>query len=174
MFCKIFSDYEFISEEYQNYWRCITTHTYESMELYYRKQLTMRSLLSLFRQAFHIAPITLKNTKENKYYHFKLLAIYLLTKYSNADFSDIAKEFHIDEETVRLIHNNSTYQNTFLDDIKRFFKEIEDTFLSARKVDLGLKEVLKYNCEDETKKIYYEKQRQRLNKWLTNTTTIKS
>ncbi len=96
-------DYRFQTEEHNNTWRCITTHTFENMELYFRKQFSMNRLLSHFTKAFHIAPITLKNSKEDKHYEKKMLAIYLLCKYSKEGFETIAEEFHISVDTVEMI-----------------------------------------------------------------------
>ena len=137
---KMFYDYEFESVKYQNSWRCISNNTFENMELYYRKQFNMKSILSYFRKAFGIAPITLKNSKEDKHYKHKLLVIYLLTKYSQEDFKVIANEFHITLDTVNLIYSNDTYGRTFEDEIKLFFKQFESEYLMSTKCLLALEE----------------------------------
>jgi len=98
----MFYDYEFKSEEYQNTWRCISTNIFKSMELYYRKQFSMHQLLRYFKKAFGITPITLKNGTDDKCYKHKLLAIYLLTKYSDEEFEVIASEFNTSVETISL------------------------------------------------------------------------
>lgn len=136
----IFYDYTFKTEKYQNSWRCILSNTYENMELYYRKQMSMKQLLSTFRKAFRIPPITIKNSEEDKYYKYKLLAIYLLTKYSKEEFEHIAKEFNISILTVNLIFVNNTYMTTFQDDIKSFFKQLEEGYLLERKTSLAFSE----------------------------------
>ena len=136
----MFYDYEFETEEYQNAWRCISNNTFQSMELYYRKQFSMPRLLSYFKKTFQIAPITLKNSTEDKHYQYKLLAIYLLTKYSKTEFEVIAKEFHTSLDTINLISSNNTYMTSFKDDIKLFFKQFEDDFLMDRKSSLAFKE----------------------------------
>ena len=135
-------DYKFKTQKYQNSWRCIQIHTFENMELYFRKQFSMQKLLSNFRKVFHIAPITLKNSTEDKYYRYKLLAIYLLTKYSKESFENIAIEFKISIKTVILIFSNNRYQMTFDDEIKLFFKHLEDDYLYDRKSTLALQERL--------------------------------
>ena len=136
----MFYDYEFETEEYQNTWRCISNNTFQSMELYYRKQFSISRLLSYFKKAFRIAPITLKNSTDDTLYKHKLLGIYLLTKYSNAEFEILAKEFNTSLETINLIASNNTYMTTFQDDIKLFFKQFEDDFLIDRKSSLAFKE----------------------------------
>jgi len=135
-------DYKFKTQKYQNSWRCIQTHTFENMELYFRKQFSTQRLLSNFRKTFNIAPITLKNSTEDKHYRYKLLAIYLLTKYSKESFENIAIEFKISIETVILIFSNNTYQMTFNDEIKLFFKQLEEDYLYDRKSTLALQERL--------------------------------
>ena len=77
----MFNNHKFKSDKYIKTWQCIVSNTFENMELFYRKQFTMQRLLSYYRKAFHIAPITLKNCTDDRYYEKKLLAIYLLTKY---------------------------------------------------------------------------------------------
>jgi len=134
----MYYDYEFKSEKTQNSWRCLLSHTFENMELYYRKQFSMTGLLSYFKKSFGIAPITLKNSNENKIYKHRLLAIHLLTKYSKEDFTTIAKEFHISEDTVKLIFANNTYKQVFQDDVKLFFKQFEEDYLIERKSSLCL------------------------------------
>jgi len=136
----MFYDYEFETEKYQNAWRCISNNTFQSMELYYRKQFSMPRLLSYFKKTFKIAPITLKKSTDDKLYKYKLLGIYLLTKYSNTEFEVIAKEFNTSLETINLISSNNTYVTTFQDDIKLFFKQFEDDFLIDRKSSLAFKE----------------------------------
>jgi len=136
----LYYDYRFETEEYNNTWRCITTHTFENMELYFRKQFSMNRLLSHFTKAFHIAPITLKNSKEDKHYEKKMLAIYLLCKYSKESFEMIAKEFHISVDTVEMIATNNTFKINFENDINLFFKQFEDDYLEDKKSALAFKE----------------------------------
>jgi len=136
----MFYDYEFNSAKYQNAWECILKHRFESMELYYRKQFSMSRLLSHFKKAFKIAPITIKNSTEKALYKHKTLAIYLLTKYSKDEFKVISKGFHISLETIKQISSNSTYRTTFQDEIKLFFKQFEDDFLMERKSSLAFQE----------------------------------
>ena len=87
---KMFWEYEFKTQEYQNIWRCLTSNIFESMELYYRKQLTIQQVLIYFRKAFGITPTTLKKSNKDKHYKHKLLVLYLLTKYSKEEFAVIA------------------------------------------------------------------------------------
>jgi len=138
----LYYDYRFKTEKYNNSWRCITTHTYENMELYFRKQFSMNRLLSSFKKAFHIATVTLKNSTEDKYYEKKILAIYLLCKYSKESFEVIAKEFITSLETVKLISTNSIFQTSFQEDIKLFFKQFEDDYLEDRKSVLAFRETI--------------------------------
>ena len=133
----MFYDYEFNSVKYQDAWECILKYRFESMELYYRKQFSMSRLLSHFKKAFKIAPITIKNSTEKALYKHKTLAIYLLTKYSKEEFKVISKEFHISLETINQISSNNTY---FQDEIKLFFKQFEDDFLMERKSSLAFQE----------------------------------
>ena len=136
----MFYDYEFEGIEYQNTWRCISSNTFENMELYYRKQFSMQRLLSYSKKAFGITPITLKNSTDDILYKHKLLGIYLLVKYSNEEFEVIAKEFNTSLETIILVSTNNTYMTTFQDNIKLFFKQFEDDFLMDRKSSLAFKE----------------------------------
>ena len=129
-------DYEFKSKEYQDNWESILNNRFESMELYYRKQFSMQKLLSYFKIAFEITAITLKKNTDDNLYRYKLLAIYLLSKYSNEDFEVIAKEFNISLITVNLIDGNNTYSLVFKDEIKLF----EDDYLIEKKESLALKE----------------------------------
>ena len=136
----IYYDYQFKTEEFNNSWRCIKTHTFENMELYYRKQFSMNRVLSYFKKAFHIAPITLKNSQEDKYYEKKMLGIYLLSKYSKESSEMIAEAFHTSVEIVALISANSAYETSFQNEIKLFFKQFEDDYLEDRKSSLAFRE----------------------------------
>jgi len=136
----MYYDYEFKTKEYQDRWKCLTTHTFENMDLYYRKQLSIRSALSHFRKAFKIAPITLKTSKKDEYYRYKLLALYILSKYSNAKFDEIASEFCILTQTVESISENELYKLTFKDNINFYFKSFEVDFLEERKSFLAFQE----------------------------------
>jgi len=143
----LYYNYRFQTEEYNNSWRCITTHTFENMELCFRKQFSMTRLLSHFKKAFHIAPITLKNSQEDKHYEKKMLAIYLLCKYSEESFETIAGEFHISVDTVEMIATNNTYKINFENDIKLFFKQFEADYLEGRKSSLAFSESLLLDFE---------------------------
>jgi len=136
----MYYDYEFKTKEYQDRWECLRTHTFENMELYYRKQLSIRSVLSHFRKAFKIAPITLKTSKKSEHYRYKLLALYLLSKYSDAKFEDIASEFKTSIKTVNLISSTELYVFTFQKDIRFYFKSFEVYFLEERKSSLAFQE----------------------------------
>jgi len=146
----LFYDYEFETKKYQNMWRCITTNTFENMELYHRKQFSMNRLLSNFKKAFKIAPITLKNSIDSTYYKHKLLAIYLLTKYSSEEFETIAKEFNISVDTVMLIDANKTYAITFQDEIKLFFKQFENDYLMGKKSSLAFNESIELSISRQS------------------------
>jgi len=136
----IYYNYEFKTKEYQEKWKCLTTYTFENMELYYRKQLSIRSVLSHFKKAFNIAPITLKTSKKDEHYRYKLLALYLLSKYSDAKFEDIASEFKTSVKTVNLISSTELYVFIFQKDIKFYFKSFEVDFLEDRKSSLAFQE----------------------------------
>jgi len=138
----IYYDYEFKTAECKNTWKCLKNNTFENMELYYRKQMSMSGVMSIFRKTFKIAPVTIKNTTEDKYYKYKILAIYLLTQYSQEKFEIIAKEFHVSLETIQLIATNKSYALSFKDNIKSFFKTIEDDYLCERKSVLAFSEEL--------------------------------
>lgn len=153
----LYHDYEFKSVEFQNTWRCLVNNTFENMELYYRKQFSMQGLLCYYKKAFGITPLKIKNSNDNKYYRSKILAIYLLTKYSDEDFEIIATEFNISIETVNLIHTNNIYKMNFQDDMKLFFKHFEDEYLTSRKSSLAWQEdaapgLLDYLDENESSK----------------------
>lgn len=101
----------------------------------------MRQLLSYFRQAFHIAPITLKTSKEKKHSKKKRLVIYLLSKYSKENFDTIASEFHLFTEDVQRFSLNNKAQVVFEQEIKLFFKQFEDDYLLAIKRFLAMQEI---------------------------------
>lgn len=138
----MFYDYEFKSEEYRNTWRCILNNTYENMELNYRKQFSMQGLLSYFKKAFGITPITIKNSTDDSQYQYKILAVYLLTKYSKETFEYIANEFHISVDTVTSIDANSSNREIFQDEIKLFFKQFEEDYIYGEKSSLAFRESL--------------------------------
>ena len=60
-------------------------NTFENMELYYRKQFSMQDLVCYFEEAFSIPWKALTVDRIDSLYEEKLLAIYLLTKYSKED-----------------------------------------------------------------------------------------
>ena len=39
-------DYEFKTKIFQDIWQCVIMHTFENMELYYRKQLSVQGVFS--------------------------------------------------------------------------------------------------------------------------------
>jgi len=135
-----FYDYTFESIDKQNAWRCILNNTFESMELYYRKQFSMPKLLSYFKKAFRITSITLKKSTDDALYKHKLLGIYLLVKYSQEEFEIIAKEFNTSLETINLISSNNIYRITYRDEIRVFFKQFENDYLIDRKSSLAFQE----------------------------------
>lgn len=145
----LYYNYKFKNIDCQNSWRCILNNTFNNMELYYRKQFSMRSLLSYFKKTFEITPITLKNSTDDKHYKYKLLAIYLLTKYSNEKFKVIANEFNISLAAVDLIYSNIPHTKTFQDDIKLFFKKFEEAYLMNRKCFLLRQERLDLLNQDK-------------------------
>ena len=144
----MFYNYKFKTEVYRIQWSSVSSNTFEHMELYYRKQLPVSRVMSLFKKAFHIAPVTVKNSTNDKLYRYKILAIYLLTKYSKESFETIAKEFHISVDTVKLIDSNTMYAKAFKDEIKEFFKQFEDDFLESQKSSLAFKEKLELAIEN--------------------------
>ncbi len=144
----MFYNYKFKTEVYRIQWSSVSSNTFEHMELYYRKQLSLFRVMSLFRKAFHIAPATVKNSQDATLYRYKILAIYLLTKYSKESFETIAKEFHISVDTVRLINSNSIYAKTFLDEMREFFKQFEDDFLESQKSSLAFMEKIELTADN--------------------------
>ena len=138
----IFYDYVFKTTKFQQKWNNIISYTFENMELYYRKQLSMQRLLSYFRRAFHITPTTIKRSNDEKLFSKKLLAIYLLTKYSNESFEDIAKEFYISLETLEFIAKNRALSSLYIDDIRLFFKQFEEDYIYEMKALLAFEEKL--------------------------------
>jgi len=133
-------DYEFKTIHHQQKWDCIISNTFENMELYYRKQFSMQRLLSYFRKAFHITPAIIKSTNEESLYSKKLLAIYLLAKYSKESFEVIAKEFSISVDTVSFISINRALSSLYRDEIKLFFRQFEEDYLYDRKTSLAFVE----------------------------------
>lgn len=139
----IYYNKELKTKEQKDRWNYILDHRFESMELYYRNVLSMSRLLSIFRRVFKVAPITIKNAKEdNKYYSKKLFAIFLLTKYSKSLTEDIAKEFHISSDIVANIAIDSIYKEDLIEDSKLFFKGFEVEYLEQIKSELLFKEFL--------------------------------
>ena len=136
----IYYDYKFKTKEFQDNWNSILTDTFEKMKLHYVKSFSMRALLSHFKKSFGITPITIKNSIKDEHKRYRILAIYLLTKYSNEDFSLIANEFHMSLESVNEISSNKEHENNFKDDIKLFFKEFEDDFIMEQKSTLSFQE----------------------------------
>lgn len=129
----------FTSIEYQNSWRCIVCNTFEHMELYYRKRLSKQELFSAFEKAFTMPESAIVAGGASNVYEYKLLAIYLLTKYSKEDFKIIADEFNISLETVNLIHSNNTFKTNYQDDIKLFFDQFASSFLTKKKESMEWK-----------------------------------
>jgi hypothetical protein len=148
----MYANYRFKNVENQKIWQCIYQNTFESMELYYRKQFNMRQLLSNFRKAFHIAPVTLKNSQKQEHLRLQNLAIYLLTKYSKESHTTISKEFKVSMETVNQLSSDNKYQRIFQDDIKMFFKNFEDSYLLERKSSMAFSEemLIIFDKEDES------------------------
>ncbi len=143
MLPMIYYDYKFKTIQSQQKWDCIINNTFENMELYHRKQFSMQRLLSYFRKAFKITPATIKDTDEEHLYSKKLLAIYLLSKYSQDSFEVIAHEFSISLDTVSLISSNYTLSELYSDDIRLFFKQFEEDYLLDMKTTLALMEKIK-------------------------------
>jgi len=137
---KIYHDYQFTSQKYQNIWHCITSHTFENMELYYRKKIPINKIWSTYRKAFNITPITLKTTTDKVLYKHKILSIYLLCHYSNEELSLISSEFNMSLSKITTIATNDTIRIKFQDEIKSFFKILEEEFLLNRRTRLALTE----------------------------------
>ena len=78
----MYYDYEFKSLKYQELWKNELEDTISNMQKYYKNRMSLNGILSRFKKVFHITPITLKtDLSENKRY-LRILAIYLLLKYS--------------------------------------------------------------------------------------------
>ena len=79
----IYYNYEFKSSKYQELWKDELENTISNMQKYYKNRMSLNGILSIFKKVFHITPITLKtDLSENKRY-LRILAIYLLLKYSS-------------------------------------------------------------------------------------------
>ena len=79
----IYYNYEFKSSKYQELWKDELENTISNMQKYYKNRMSLNGILSRFKKVFHITPITLKtDLSENKRY-LRILAIYLLLKYSS-------------------------------------------------------------------------------------------
>ena len=133
------------SQTSQDMWNVVMAHRFETMELYYRKQFSMGRVLSIFRKAFKIAPITLKNSKsDDKNYTKKLFALYLLTKYSKNSFEEIATEFHISVDDLTQISS----KKFDIKDIKLFFKSFENEYLEDVRSSLYMTDLMKDLLDD--------------------------
>ena len=133
--------YQFQTSKYQNQWRCIKSNTLQYMKLYYSNQLTMRSVLSTFKQVFGITPIVLREKSHNQYDKYKTLALYILLQYSKEDDSSIARELCADSETMKLFNSYSTNNLIDTNDLKLFFTYYEATYLEHTKKSLMIDEL---------------------------------
>jgi len=138
----LFHDYAFKTDEYQCRWRCIRSYTFENMELFYRKQLSIQSVLIRFKKTFGITPQTIKKRTDRSICRRKLLAIYLLAKYSKADFSIIAETMHVEEKMVERLYRDKRYEKSFREATKRFFRQFEEDFITMRRCQLAMAERL--------------------------------
>lgn len=138
-------DYQFKTQKYQSKWRDILENTFTHMEHTYRKNkdLPMSGVLSRFKKVFGITPKTLKDSTDNALYRYKMLAIYLLVKYSKESFETIAREFHITVETVEEIDSNEMYFKLFEEEIKKYFNSFKEDYL------LNLRSVLAFEEQAE-------------------------
>ena len=136
----IYYDYNFKTKEYQDIWNSILENRFESMELYFRKQFSIQRLLSYFKKAFSITPVTIKNSTKDEHKRYRILAIYLLVKYSKEDFKYIAQQFHIALDVVENINLDKKYRLFFKVDIKLFFKQFEEDYLLEQKSSLSFQD----------------------------------
>jgi len=136
----IYYDYNFKTKEYQDIWNSILENRFESMEFYFRKQFSMQRLLSYFKKAFSITPVTIKTSTKNEHKKYRILAIYFLVKYSKEDFKYIAEQFHMALNDFENINLDKKYRLIFEEDIKLFFKELEENFLYDRRSTLAFSE----------------------------------
>jgi len=136
----LYHDYNFKTKEYQDIWNSILENRFESMELYFRKQFSMQRLLSYFKKAFGITPVTIKNSTKNEHKRYRILAIYLLIKYSKEDFKYIAEQFHMALNDVENISLDKKYRLIFEKDIKLFFKQFEEDYILEQKSSLAFRE----------------------------------
>ena len=97
-------------------------------------------LLSYFKKAFGITPVTIKNSITDEHKRYRILAIYLLVKYSKENFKYIAEQFHIALDVVENINLDKKNRLIFEKDIKLFFKELEENFLYDRRSTLAFSE----------------------------------
>ena len=138
-------DYQFKTQKYQSKWRDILENTFTHIECDYRKNkdLLISGVLSRFKKVFGITPKTLKDSTDNALYRYKMLAIYLLVKYSKESFETIAREFHITVETVEEIDSNEMYFKLFEEEIKKYFNSFKEDYL------LNLRSVLAFEEQAE-------------------------
>jgi len=136
----LYHDYNFKIKEYQDIWNSILENRFESMELYFRKQFSIQRLLSYFKKAFGITPITIKNSIKDEHKRYRILAIYLLVKYSKEDFKYTAEQFHIALDVVENINLDKKYRLIFEKDIKLFFKQFEEDYILEQKSSLAFRE----------------------------------
>jgi len=69
------------------------------------------------------------------------VAIYLVVKYSKEAFSNIAEDFRVSVDAVKMIGSHTTYIQEFEEDEKKFLQELEDDFLAIQKRIYALEEL---------------------------------
>ena len=69
------------------------------------------------------------------------MAIYLVVKYSKEAFSNIAEDFRVSVDAVKMIGSHTTYIQEFEEDEKKFLQELEDDFLAIQKRIYALEEL---------------------------------
>lgn len=113
----IYYNYEFKSSKYQELWKDELENSISNMQKYYKNCMSLNAILSIFKKVFHITPIILKtDLSENKRY-LRILAIYLLLKYSCEKKDKIALEFQINPIDLEKFEDIDA---TFTNDIETF------------------------------------------------------
>lgn len=134
---KLFDDYVFQTDEYKKRWQSLLDNRFKYMKQHYKNKLPDVRIMILFRRAFSITPKAIKEASDSPVSREKLVAIYLMVKYSKEPFSNIAEDFHVSVDTVTMIGRQKTYE----EDEQKFLQELEDGFLATQKRNYALEEL---------------------------------
>ena len=138
---KLFDDYAFQTDEYKKRWQSVLDNRFEYMKQHYKNKLPDVRIMILFRRAFSITPKAIKEASVSPTPREKLLAIYLVVKYSALPLLSIAEDFHVSVDTVKKIGGDKAYIQKFEEDEQKFLQDLEDDFLALQKRDYALEEL---------------------------------